>query len=259
MADVNPYRAPQASVADAPTAAGELAAPPNRVDAGRGVQWLMEGFSTFRQAPLAWIGIIVVAFIVFVLLGLVPFIGQLAAQLLGVLFAGGLMLGCRALDQGEDFTIGHLFAGFQRHTGPLIMLSVLYLVGFLAIILVVGTLSFGSVMAIMSGDPGRAAQVGGATIVLIFLAVFALSIPLMMAIWFAPALVALHDLAPIDAMKRSFAGCLRNMLPFLLYGVVGLVAAIIATIPLMLGWLVLGPVLVGSIYAAYRDIFLESR
>jgi hypothetical protein len=45
------------------------------------------------------------------------------------------------------------------------------------------------------------------------------------------------------------------MLPFLLYGIVFFIAAIIASIPLMLGWLVLGPLLAASIYTAYRDIY----
>ena len=35
------------------------------------------------------------------------------------------------------------------------------------------------------------------------------------------------------------------------------VAAIVATVPLLLGWLVLGPVMAASIYTAYRDIYLS--
>ena len=34
---------------------------------------------------------------------------------------------------------------------------------------------------------------------------------------------------------------------------------IVATLPLMLGWLALGPVLAASIYTAYRDIYLKPR
>jgi hypothetical protein len=31
----------------------------------------------------------------------------------------------------------------------------------------------------------------------------------------------------------------------------------LASIPFGLGWLVLGPVILGSVYAAYRDIYFE--
>jgi hypothetical protein len=35
------------------------------------------------------------------------------------------------------------------------------------------------------------------------------------------------------------------------------VLAILASIPFGLGWLVLGPVMICSVYASYRDIYLE--
>jgi uncharacterized membrane protein len=82
-----------------------------------------------------------------------------------------------------------------------------------------------------------------------------LSVPLYMATWFAPALIVSHDLAPAAALKASFYACLKNWLPFLVYGVVLLVLGLAAAIPLGLGYLVLVPVLVASVYTSYRDIF----
>jgi uncharacterized membrane protein len=60
-------------------------------------------------------------------------------------------------------------------------------------------------------------------------------------------------------MKTSFSGCLRNLLPFLVYGVVMLVLAVLATLPIGLGWLILGPMLSASVYTSYRDIYLKPR
>ena len=76
-----------------------------------------------------------------------------------------------------------------------------------------------------------------------------------MAVWFAPALVVLRGLEPWAAMKVSFCGCLRNVMPFLVYGLIGIVLAVVATIPFALGWLVLGPLTIASIYTSYCDIF----
>jgi uncharacterized membrane protein len=56
-------------------------------------------------------------------------------------------------------------------------------------------------------------------------------------------------------MKESFTGCLKNIVPFLVYGIVAMVLGILASIPMALGWLVLGPVLAASMYTAYRDIY----
>jgi uncharacterized membrane protein len=77
--------------------------------------------------------------------------------------------------------------------------------------------------------------------------------------WFAPPLVLFHAQGPVEAMKNSFLGCVKNIPPFLIYSLVVLVFALLASIPLGLGWLVFGPVMVASLYASYRDIFLDQR
>jgi uncharacterized membrane protein len=79
-----------------------------------------------------------------------------------------------------------------------------------------------------------------------------------MALWFAPALVMLQNQSAPRAIAESFKGCLKNIVPFLIYGIVLFVLALIASIPFGLGWLVLGPVVLGSVYAAYRDIYVPA-
>ncbi len=53
---------------------------------------------------------------------------------------------------------------------------------------------------------------------LIMLVAFALSIPLIMAVWLAPPLVALGDRSAVEAFQMSFLACFRNILPFFVYG-----------------------------------------
>ena len=109
-------------------------------------------------------------------------------------------------------------------------------------------------MGIMRGGmPGAGISIASVLIALLLIA--GLSLPLYMATWFAPALIVLHGLAPVAALKASFYACLRNWIPFLIYSVVLLVACLIAVIPAFLGFLVLIPVLIASVYTAYRDIF----
>ena len=84
-----------------------------------------------------------------------------------------------------------------------------------------------------------------------------LSVPVAMLLWFAPALVALNGIAPVEALKASWRGSLKNIVPFLIYGVVLFILAIVASLPFMLGWLTLGPVMAASIYTSYRDIYFQ--
>jgi len=62
---------------------------------------------------------------------------------------------------------------------------------------------------------------------------------------------------PMAALQKSFAACLTNFMPFLIYGLIYIGLAIVASIPLALGWLVLAPMIAGSCYASWRQIFGE--
>ena len=252
----NPFQAPAAHVEDVRVASGDmtLAVEPNSLSAGRGTAWISEGWGLFREAMGLWIGI-AVAFIAILLgLGLVPILGQLANYFLGTVFAAGLMLGCRSLDQGEGLRFDHLFAGFQKNLGQLLLVGLLYLAGMIVIMLVIFVVFGGALVGLFLGN--MSPDFSMPTFLLAMLIVMGLSIPLMMAVWFAPALVALNDVPAFAAMKLSFRGCMRNILPFLVYGIVLFILAIVATIPIGLGWLLLMPTMVCATYVAYREIFL---
>ena len=78
---------------------------------------------------------------------------------------------------------------------------------------------------------------------------------LLMAMQFAPMLVLFDKVAPWPALKISLQAFLRNALPLTVYGLLLLPFAVFASMPMMLGWLILMPVLITSVYAAYRDFF----
>jgi uncharacterized membrane protein len=256
----NPYAAPASRVDDiaATSAASRLIPDGRKVPAGHGWEWLAAGWDLFKRNPGTWILIGLIFFGILMLSSWVPVIGFVASSVLSPVLLGGAMLGCASLEQGGSIEVSHLFAGFREKTTPLVMVGVLYLAGLVAILLVVGVMFGFSMIPVFLGqaqpDVGAALQI----FMLAVLVTLALSIPLWMALWFAAPLVMLHDMKPVDAFKASFLGCIKNIVPFLIYGLISLLAMIVATLPLFLGWLLLGPVLIGSIYAGYRDIFTET-
>jgi uncharacterized membrane protein len=259
MSTVNPYAAPKAAVADETVGVdGEFVPGGQSRPAANGWNWIAEGWELFKRQPGMWIGIVLLLFVILVAAGLIPIVGGLAATLFGPVFAGGIMVGCRALDSGEDLELGHLFAGFRSRTGTLIVVGALYLAATIAVMLVVSLIMGVGMMTMMGGDP-QAVEAMGMTFLLAMLVMLALLLPVVMAVWLAAPLVVFHEQGAIDAMKGSFTGCLKNVLPFLLYSVVLLIFIVIATVPLGLGWLVLGPVFAASIYTSYRDIYLKPR
>lgn len=228
------------------------------VDAGRGVSWWSEAWALFTKAPGMWIVMALIMAVIFILLGFIPVLGALATSLLAPAFAAGWVLSARKVEGGGALEIGDLFSGFKDKLSPLVVLGAAALVATLVIGLVGGVLGFGAMFGMMAGGAhqsgaGIMAALGAGMVAL--LVILALSMLVTMALWFAPALVVLRSAAPLDAMKMSFSANLRNIVPFLLFGVLYIVAAVVASIPFGLGWIVLAPVLLLTLYVSYKDVF----
>lgn len=247
--DANPYQAPSARLEESPEF-GEMTGPVS-VPAGNGVSWIRNAYANhFKGNAGAWIG----AILVLMVISIIPLLNMIT-QLLMPVFVGGLMMGARAQDEGEAFQFDSLFRGFKKNTGQLILVSVFFIVAIIILMIIFGVVMGGS-MAMMGGmDPNMGSQPDPLAMVLPMLVMMLFFIPLMMAYWFAPALVALDDLPALTAMKLSFFGCLKNILPFLLYGIVMWLLMIVAMIPLFLGLLVMVPVMYATMYTSYRDIY----
>ena len=223
--------------------------------ASRGANWLFDGFGYFKKDWLAWLGVTIIFFIMTIAISLIP-LGNLVFNMFVPAFFAGLMLGCREQEQGGAFGISHLFAAFSENLSQYLLLGVLYMLGILAVMLLVFILMLvmlGGMEFIADLQAGKVEGFMNALLAILIGSLFYL--PLLMAMWFAPALIAFDKLSAIEAMKNSFKGCWVNVVPYLLYGLVGLVLTIIASIPLGLGWLVLFPMITASIYVAYKDIF----
>lgn len=239
-----------------PSSTGVPAGEVRKVDASRAIEWLRQGWRIFVANPGAAIVIALIVIVVSIVLNAIPFVGMVANALLMPIVTGGLMLGCRDAAAGSPLRVDHLFAGFRTHATPLLTIGAFYMLGWIAV--------FGTAFAIGAGGAitgammGRGAEVGfAAGGVVVGLIVMIAAVVLIMAMWFAPALVVFRGVPALESMKLSFAACARNLLPFLVYGLLTLIAFFIAVIPMALGLLVLLPVAFGSIYAAYRDIFGE--
>lgn len=227
------------------------------VDAGRGVVWLREGRDYFMSTPGVWL-IIVLVFLVFTIgLSFIPMVGALNAILVPLL-AGGIMYGCRAVARGDRLEFRHLLEGFEHNTPNLLLLGLVNLamsVAAVAIIfmVVVGVLGTAVLAAVVDESWSGPTAMAGLLLVVVLAA--ALSVPLTMAMWFAPALIAFHNLSPLEATKLSFLACAHNVVAFLVYGLILVPLTLCALLPLGLGLLVLAPVVWASIYVSYVDVF----
>ena len=243
--DDKPFAAPLARLIErGETVSGSFLPHGRRVPVGNGYQWLLRGWTMFTTAPLVWMGI-AVGFMVLTLVVSATLFLTIAVNLLIPVFIGGISIGCRAIEEGQGIRFVHLFAGFSHKLGQLLLVGVLYLLA----VTLMATLVGGVVALTGAGDPSLPLLTLG------FFTTIVLFVPLAMAFWLSPPLVVWHDFSALQAIRSSFFVTRDNIGPFLLYGGLVMCAAVIASLPLLLGWLVLLPVLYASQYAFYRDVF----
>lgn len=263
MTDTNPYASPAAPLVQPnETPMGTFVPNGRSVDASQGIEWIKQGFRQLFAAPGPWYlsilalyGAMFVASVIPLLNIVVILVGPFANP---AIFAGFYACG-DAQARRNTFDVGTVFDGFKKNLGPLLAIGGL---AFLAMAFIMGIgfmLAGGFALIAMVREGGANEPPDGFVMkmVLAYLVVMLLFVPVMMASWFAPALVLLHNLGAVEAMQQSFNACLKNFGPFMLYGLAALVVCFVAIIPFGLGLLVVGPAFIAGMYPIYADIFLD--
>jgi hypothetical protein len=186
-----------------------------------------------------------------------------------------VMNGCRAVDRNLPVAVDIVWSGFKRNLPNLLRLGAVYLLCEIAIalILVLGFgASFGEIVGTSVVEGER--PPGGQALPPILFVALGLTVPLILAFWFAPILVAWHDVGVVKAVFFSAVAVLRNWTAFFVYGasavlisslipsvfgLLGGAGGAMATISMLAALMVLAfvlmPTLFASIYVSYRDVF----
>lgn len=244
----------------------------------RGWRWLIEGFKIYGKAQVMFPVVVLSYWMLMVILNSIPTIGPVIATVCIPVFSVSLMNVCRLLSGGEKIHPGLILSGFRGSLSALLTLGAIYLVAALAILGLASLIDGGVLMNLFVG--GRetiATPTSEASLMHSAQLSLALFIPLMMAYWYAPVLVAWHGLPVGKSLFFSFMACVRNWRAFVAYGVsvfvFGIVApsallrAVAAFLPghnpvlvvmsLLLVFMGL-PVLYASFYVSYRDVFVAA-
>lgn len=260
MSDENPYQAPLSTV-EQQAYVGNFGEPQS-LPPGHGINWISDGWKLFVLSPLVWVGILLLFWVMMIIMSIIPIVSIFTTILMPV-FTAGFMLACRDLDQGSSIDVSHLFAGFKHRTGDLVALGainlgIFFLLFFVLFIIMMSAGIAGGMFDMDAGDPMMNNPALFISAMMIPALILSLAIiPIMMLFWFAPAIIVFNeDIGVIEAMKLSFMGCLKNILPLTIYSLVIIVLAIVASIPVFLGWLILWPVLYATIYTSYQDIYI---
>lgn len=229
------------------------------VAARSGPAWLAAGWRHFRGKPFVWIGLAAGWMIITLGLVMVPLIGGVVANLLQPVFFASFALAARRQAAGQSIDMGDLFSGFRRPLRPLVNIGAFLLAAELLVFVAMGALGL---PGLTPGDKGAAFDMRAWVQALQgkewILVVGALLTGIVKgALWFAPALLAFHDLSTAHALRWSVYAALSNVGAMIAYGIVLTAAFVAGALPWGLGLLIAIPVMVASTYTGYVSVFGE--
>jgi len=247
----NPYEAPRAALTDPSreTQSEDLLDEPRRVPAGNGWQWIVSAWELLKVAPGPWALLVLIAIGVAFTVGALPLLGGLLQQLVNPFSSAAVAVQGELLRTGQEPGMSAVMDRVMKRASQLLIVG-----GIMAGATICVALVMIAVFVLVSHKDENS----GLYMALAVLGLVALFLPLMMATYFAPALICLHEKPAIEAMRLSLRACWRNFWPFTVMALCAMGLGIVATLPLLMGWFLLIPVLFVLTYCAYRDIFFEA-
>lgn len=247
-----------------------------------GISWVKESLALFRQSPRKWL-LLALAYIgFFIMMPSMPGLQVMAfvTILLWPVFIVFAMALYRDADKGQRQTLAEVWAGIKPKVSQLAMIGLLCLVYGTLIGLFMnadweGLIKVAEQKTAMTET--RAALVMQKMLpVILKLSLFLL--PLLIATWFSPMLVAFNNYPVLKAVKSSVAGCLQYVVAMtvawllltvgivsvmlglgILLGVIGAfipaVAQIFTPALLFMSLLVATALMLAYQYVSYRDVF----
>ncbi|SEA85420.1 MAG: BPSS1780 family membrane protein [Candidatus Thiothrix putei] len=222
------------------------------VDPLQSIEWFKQGWRMFMTNPVNWALMGLLFGVIVLVLSMLPFIGALVLNLVMPILTGGMLLAVKNTQAGAAVEITDLFRVFKDEPkrNQLLVVGALMLgAGLVAAVL--STLFVGNAIRIdeLTGMPSF--NLGLSALLFMFVVVIFLG----MLFTYAPALVVFEGMSAVDAVKGSLQGAWANVLPFIVFVLLYAALAFVASIPFMLGFVVLIPVMMGAVYAGYKDIF----
>jgi hypothetical protein len=193
-----------------------------RYEARHGMAWLAQAYALFRRKRMPWVMLLLTYYILLKLLLYVPLIGPYAITILKPVFAVGLLAAAWTQERGGTPALSQLFTGFRANLGSLLPIGVFFVAGVTIAVFASSLVDGGKLLDLLSNTGamseqevvaalGDGALQGG----MLFSAL--LSIPVLIATWWAPALVVFQNASAGAALAVSLRAALANWRPLVIY------------------------------------------
>jgi hypothetical protein len=247
-----------------------------------GISWVKESVALFNTEPRKWLSVALVYVGLFMMLPSIPglqFFAFISILIWPVFLAIALAI-YRNAEMKKQQTVGEIITQIQPKISQLVALGGACLLYAVLVSFVLNSDLQG--LEVLMGNKEKMTESQMMAFLQkmfpLLLKLTLLLIPLMMATWFAPMLIAFNNYNLIKAIKSSIAGSIQYMVALgaawmlltggiiLLMLVVGTVVGLISAIVPVLGQMLMSIILFGALllatalmlafqYVSYRDVF----
>ena len=243
--------------------------------------WLKQALQMFNQHRLAWVVLLLAYYLLLLVTRALPIIGPWAMTIIKPVLAVGLLAAAWNQERGKPPALRLILQGFRANLWALLPIGVFFVVGMTAAVFGSALVDGGKLIEFISNSASatdvelqKSLEDPQLQMGMLFAALLAL--PVLVATWWAPALIVFQDAGPGAALLTSMRAAFANWRPLAFYGLgvffygvvlPGLVVSVLAmilpqSIAQVLVLAMLMPYLMFfaaclhiSDYISYRDVF----
>lgn len=252
-----------------------------RLGISRGAGWISGGWRLMRQRMSLVIGVVFLTYVLLFVASMLPFVGNLLVALISPFLVGGVYVilkrvreiqarsAIEPLASEQPISWDLLFSVFQNPEPrkPLIGYA-LVSVGFQLLMLLIFaayiTVALSGVDHTVLTDPTATDKQRFDLLLPILISpsagvlwviVLITAVLYSMAVFFVVPLIVLRGVRLGPALRASFSAVTANWLPFLSYALIWLVLFLTVPFTLGLSLIILGPLMITSVYTAFEEIW----
>ena len=247
----------------------------------QGTVWLRTAYNMFKQHRGPWVMVVLAYILALLVIAFVPLVGPYALIIMKPVFVVGLLAAAWQQERGGAPRLSHLFQGFRTNLRALLTIGVFFVVGITLAVAASSLVDGGRLIELVAtrgslSEDEMKERLGDPLVIFGMLFSTLLSLPVIVATWWAPAVVVFQDAGAIAALGASLRASLANWKALLVYVIVlyfyGVVipgiwykltallvsdpaVAMIVNAPMLVYTMFLTATVYIADYVSYRDVF----
>ncbi|AHF98095.1 MULTISPECIES: hypothetical protein [Desulfurella] len=211
--------------------------------------WLAQGFELFKKAGVTFVLQTAFIFLTITVSYLMKILLlSIFLYVIQLILVAGMFMSFDKIKNSQKIIFDNLFDGFTNNLYNLILLSIIFLLS--SFIVSYFLVQFVNIKDLVNNYK-HINSINYIPIFIIMLVDIVINFVLMLAMPF----ITIKKMSVLEAIGKSIVVCLKNFFPLVFLFIIYLPLAFIATISII-GWLILFPVLIGSMYEIFSDNYI---